>query len=92
MICLNLSHLHLISEERGYDKEKYREMLWKRPNQYWDILVLIGQFTETGRKIGSGGVNFEKSEQVTLKLKEYKNFRGAWLLTSHISDYRSICI
>ncbi|MFZ0895285.1 MAG: hypothetical protein WAZ77_12360 [Candidatus Nitrosopolaris sp.] len=23
---------------------------WKRPNQYWDILVLIGHSTETGEK------------------------------------------
>ena len=33
--------LDLISEEHDYDKEKYSE------NQYLDILVLIGQYTET---------------------------------------------
>jgi len=46
--------LDLISEERDYDKENTVKYRWKSPNQYWDILVLIGQYTENGRKIGSG--------------------------------------
>ena len=46
--------LDLLSEEHDYDKEKYRG---NRPNLYWDILVLIGHYMETARKIGSGGMS-----------------------------------
>ena len=60
----------LINEEHDYDKEKYREMLLEAPNQYWDILDLIGNSTETGRKIGSGGMRLGKNVKKTYKLRE----------------------
>jgi hypothetical protein len=34
-------------------KKNIVKSCWKRPNRYLDILVLIGQSMETGRKIGS---------------------------------------
>jgi DNA polymerase elongation subunit (family B) len=75
--------LDLISEEHDYDKENIVKCYWKRPNQYLDILVLIGQSTETGRKIGSGGMRLGKNVKKTYKLREI--FRMDRLKTSTVS-------
>ena len=46
-------------------KKNIVKYCWKPPNQYWVILVLIGQSMETGRKIGSGGMRLGRNVEET---------------------------
>ncbi|MDQ6864651.1 MAG: hypothetical protein M3044_12600 [Thermoproteota archaeon] len=46
----------------NYDKEKYREVL---DGAAETILILTGQSTETGRKIGSGGMSLYRNVEKT---------------------------
>jgi hypothetical protein len=56
MICLNLSHLHLISAERSYDKEKYREMLLEAAESILGYFGFDRTFYGDRRKTGSGSM------------------------------------
>jgi hypothetical protein len=55
----------ILEDEMGMSTTKKNTVKcgWKRPNQYWDILVVIGQFMETllKRKIGSGRMSLGKT-------------------------------
>jgi hypothetical protein len=60
----------ILAKNMSMTKKNIVKYWWKPPNQYWDILVLTGQSTETGRKIGSGGMRLGKNVKKTHRLRE----------------------